>query len=29
MLYVHGCTVSEEEVEELTDRNGQLAVFGD
>jgi len=29
MLYVHGCTVSEEEVEKLTDRNGRLAVFGD
>lgn len=29
MLYVYDCVVSEEEVEELTDRNSQLAVFGD
>jgi hypothetical protein len=28
MLYVHGCTVSEDEVEELTDDNPRLAVFG-
>ena len=28
MLYVHGCTVSQEEVDELTDSNPRLAVFG-
>lgn len=29
MLYVHGCTVPEKEVNELTDLNPRLAVFGD
>ena len=29
MLYVYDCTVSEDEVEELSDQNSRLAVFGD
>ncbi len=29
MLYTHGCTVPEEEIEELTNVNPRLAVFGD